>query len=122
MEVGQRVGASLLSHERPSDWYGITDRIACVNRQSKNPTSSASVPKKIRFTHFLPASVAQQQQNREAGQQTIFGRRQQHVSIGRFNAFTYGHTDCDHETNCRPNDLAMAGILIADLGQHVHET
>ena len=35
---------------------------------------------------------------------------------------TYSHAYCNHKTERRANDFAMAGILIACTGQHMSET
>jgi hypothetical protein len=62
-------------------------------------------------TYFLPASVAQQQQNRDAGQQTIC-KFCQHSTPCALLVLTHSHAHCDHKTNCGTNDFTMAGILV----------
>jgi hypothetical protein len=52
----------------------ITCRLArtCVDWQRQDPARLALFSPDISRTHFLPASVAQQQHRRDAGQQKIY--------------------------------------------------
>lgn len=34
--------------------------------------------------------------------------------------FTYSHADCDHEPDGRPDDLAVAGVLVSVSVQQMH--
>lgn len=73
------------------------------------------------FAHFLPASVAQQQQNKEAGQQTIYNKLSSMSALLGEDG-TYSHANCDHETNCWANNFAMTWVLITYSGQNIYET
>jgi hypothetical protein len=84
----------------------------CIDWQSKHPTLLASDYRETKHTHFFPASVAQQQQRSDAGQQTIYHFRVSDLRADECKYSTYCHSHSHDKTDRRAHDFAMAGILV----------
>lgn len=111
-----------LEHRRTTTPYiGIAFEtafpVSTGNASTLNPSVPPPFTSSARSTYFFPASVAQQQQRRLAGQQTIYSDA--FISgpcaskRGESPVNTHRHDDCDAEAQRWADHFAMARVLVA---------